>query len=32
MSYKNGDHVCLLKDSGEYYREAIKNTKIILHL
>ena len=27
MSYKDGDRICLLKDSGEYYREAIKNAK-----
>ena len=25
MSYKNGKRICELKDSGEYYREAIKN-------
>ena len=30
MSYKDGgDRICLLKDSGEYYREAIKNAKKI---
>lgn len=28
MSYKKGKRVCLLKDSGEYYREAIQNAKI----
>jgi beta-glucosidase/6-phospho-beta-glucosidase/beta-galactosidase len=28
MSYKNGKRVCELKDSGEYYRKAIQNTKI----
>jgi beta-glucosidase len=27
MSYKKGKRVCLLKDSGEYYREAIANAK-----
>jgi beta-glucosidase len=27
MSYKKGKRVCLLKDSGEYYREAIENAK-----
>jgi len=27
MSYKNGDRIYLLKDSGEYYREAIKNAE-----
>ncbi len=27
MSYKNGKRICELKDSGEYYREAIKNAK-----
>ena len=31
MSYKNGIRIYLLKDSGEYYREAIKNAKIMLH-
>ena len=25
MSYKNGKRICELKDSGEYYREAIQN-------
>ena len=29
MSYKNGVRIYLLKDSGEYYREAIKNAKKI---
>ena len=29
MSYKNGKRVCLLKDSGEYYKDAIKNAKNI---
>jgi len=29
MSYKNGKRVCLLKDSGEYYRDAIENAKNI---
>ena len=27
MSYKKGKRICLLKDSGEYYREAIENGK-----
>ena len=27
ISYKNGVRIYLLKDSGEYYREAIKNAK-----
>jgi len=27
MSYKNGKRICLLKDSGEYYRKAIENAK-----
>jgi beta-glucosidase len=29
MSYKNKERVCQLKDSGEYYREAIENAKKI---
>ena len=29
MSYKNRKRVCLLKDSGEYYKDAIKNAKNI---
>ncbi len=28
ISYKKGKRVCLLKDSGEHYREAIENAKI----
>jgi hypothetical protein len=27
MSYKNKERVCQLKDSGEYYRDAIENAK-----
>jgi hypothetical protein len=27
MSYKKRKRVCLLKDSGEYYRETIENSK-----
>ena len=30
MSYKNWKRVCLLKDSGEYYREAILNANAVL--
>ena len=28
MTYKNGKRVCFLKDSGEYYKEAIQNSKL----
>ena len=27
ISFKNGKRVCLLKDSGKYYRQAIENSK-----
>jgi beta-glucosidase/6-phospho-beta-glucosidase/beta-galactosidase len=27
MSFKNWKRVCLLKDSGEHYREAIQDAK-----
>jgi beta-glucosidase len=28
MSYKKGKRVCLLKDSGEHYKNAIQDAKI----
>ena len=32
MSYKKGKWICLLIDSGEYYREAIENANAdLLH-
>jgi len=31
ISYKNGKRVCLLKDSGEYYRHAIQDANVVLH-
>ena len=30
MSYKKRKRVCLLKDSGEHYREAIENANAVL--